>query len=78
MIFNCTSKFFRLLLACVSNIKPQTNDKNAPNIIITLTIKVGNRGTKPVLKYSRRIGKNSMSEAKTSTIDRVPKNFNGL
>ena len=76
--FNAISKFFLLLFAFVSSIKPQTIERNAANIIMTLTISVGKRGTKPVFKNSANTGKNRRSEPTNKNNESVPKNFKGL
>ena len=65
-------------MALVSNIKPQTMDKKAANIITTLTIKVGKRGTNPVFRNSVKTGKNSSIEINPKIIANETKNFKGF
>ena len=84
-----TSKVFLLLFACVSKIRPHTKDKKEANIITTLTIKVGKRGTRPVFKNSRKTGINRTIEITprtwinpamtfdTNQIDRIDGKSNG-
>ena len=53
-------------------------DKNAANIITTLTISVGKRGTNPVFKNSKKTGINKTKDIIPRANENVPKNFNGL
>ena len=61
----------------VSKISPHIADKIEVTAIKPLTINVGKRGTKPVLKYSISIGKNNISAININRIDIAPKNLSG-
>ena len=69
---------FLLFLACVSKIRPQEKANIAANIEKPLTIKVGNLGTKPVVKYYKNTGIKRITANKANNKDNMPKNFNGL
>ena len=76
--FICNSKNCLSFWFSVSKIKPHTKDKNAANIIMLETTKVGNFGTKPVCKYSANTGMN-IAKANNAKIKlMLPKNFKGL
>ena len=77
-MFICISKFLRLLVAFVSNIKPHTTDNKEIVIKKALTISVGNRGTNPEYKYSIKIGINKINEKRHNKTANMPKKLIGL
>ena len=64
-------------MTLVSKISPHTNDRIEESIIMLLTIRVGNRGTKPVARYVSMMGKNKITEQIKKNPAINPKNFIG-